>query len=50
VATKAKEEERKFILDCIEVYHSLPALWNVKSKGYSNRIKEITIPISASQI
>jgi hypothetical protein len=40
MATKAKEEERKFILECIEVYHSLPALWNVKSKDYSNRIKK----------
>jgi hypothetical protein len=25
----------------IEVYHSLPALWNVKSKDYSNRIKKL---------
>ena len=40
MATKAKEDERKFILECIEVYHSLPALWNVKSKDYSNRIKK----------
>jgi hypothetical protein len=38
MATTAKEDERKFILECIEVYHSLPALWNVKSKDYSNRI------------
>ena len=40
MATKAKEDERKFILECIEVYHSLPALWNVKSKDYCNRIKK----------
>jgi glutamate synthase domain-containing protein 3 len=40
MATKAKEDERTFILECIEVYHSLPALWNVKSKDYSNRIKK----------
>ena len=40
MATKAKEDERKFTLECIEVYHSLPALWNVKSKDYSNRMKE----------
>ena len=33
-----KLDERKFILECIEVYHPLPALWNVKSKDYSNRI------------
>jgi hypothetical protein len=39
MATKPKEDERKFILDCIEVHHSLPALWNVKSKNYSNRRK-----------
>ena len=38
MAMKAKEDERKFILDCIEVYHSLPALWNVKSKNYSSRM------------
>jgi hypothetical protein len=39
MATKGKEDDRKFILECIEVYHSLPALWNVKSKDYSNRMK-----------
>jgi len=39
MATKAKED-RKFILECIEVYDSLPGLWNVKSKDYSNRIKK----------
>ena len=37
---ESKEDERKLILECIEVYHSLPALWNVKSKDYSNRIKK----------
>jgi threonine synthase len=40
MATKAKEDKRKFILECIEVYHYLPALWNVKSKDYSNRMKK----------
>jgi hypothetical protein len=40
MATKAKEDERKFILECIKVYRSLPALWNVKSKDYSNRKKK----------
>jgi hypothetical protein len=39
MATKPKGEERNVILECIEVYHSLPALWNVKSKDYSNRMK-----------
>jgi hypothetical protein len=40
MATTATEDERKFILECIEVYQSLPALWNVKSKDYSNRMKK----------
>lgn len=37
---KEKEGERKFILECIELYRTLPALWNIKSKEYSNRIKK----------
>jgi hypothetical protein len=48
MATKAKEDERKFILECIEVYHSLPALWNVKSKDYKE--KKLTVRTAASQI
>jgi hypothetical protein len=40
MATKPKQDERTFILERIEVYHSLPALGNVKSKDYSNRIKK----------
>lgn len=32
-----KATERAFILECIRVYKSLPALWNCKCKGYSNR-------------
>jgi hypothetical protein len=36
MATNVKEEERKFIRECIEVYRSLPALWGVKCKNYSN--------------
>ncbi|XP_041377276.1 uncharacterized protein LOC121389692 [Gigantopelta aegis] len=36
----SKEEERKFLLECIEVYRSLPALWKVKSKEYSDRNKK----------
>lgn len=32
-----KEEEQNFILDFIEVYRSLPALWDIKSKDYANR-------------
>ncbi|XP_030751318.1 uncharacterized protein LOC115878839 [Sitophilus oryzae] len=40
MGSKAKEEERRFILEVIEMYHSLPALWNTKSKEYSNRNKK----------
>jgi len=40
MARKAKEDEGKFILECIEVHHSLPALWNVKGKDYINRMKK----------
>jgi hypothetical protein len=40
MAATPKEDERRFILECIEVYHSLPALWNVKSKDYINRMKK----------
>jgi hypothetical protein len=36
----SKEEERKFLLECIEVYRNLPALWKVKSKEYSDRNKK----------
>ena len=51
MATKAKEDERKFIFECMEVYHSLPSLWNVKSTDYSNTMeKKRTIRTSASQI
>lgn len=37
---KGKGDERKFIIECIEVYRSLPALWDIKSKDYSNRNKK----------
>jgi hypothetical protein len=40
MATKPKEGKRKFILECIKVYHSLPALWNIKSKDYRNNNKK----------
>jgi hypothetical protein len=36
----SKNEERGFIVECIKVYNSLPALWVVKSKEYSNCQKE----------
>lgn len=34
-----KEEERRFVLELIELYHELPVLWKVKSKEYSDRNK-----------
>lgn len=39
-ALNNKTKERTFILECIEVYKALPALWNVKSEEYSNRQKK----------
>ncbi|KAL7639606.1 UNVERIFIED_CONTAM: hypothetical protein RMT77_010107 [Armadillidium vulgare] len=35
-----KEEEKSFLLQCIEVYRSLPALWKVKSDEYKDRDKK----------
>jgi len=34
-----ESKKKKIILKCTEVYHSLPALWNAKSKDYSNGMK-----------
>ncbi|KAG8274455.1 hypothetical protein J6590_107674, partial [Homalodisca vitripennis] len=39
-AAMANTDERKFLLEVIEVYSSLPALWDNKCKDYSNRIKK----------
>lgn len=36
----ANTDEKKFILEVIEVYRSLPALWDNKCKDYSNRTKK----------
>jgi len=36
----SKIKEKAFILQCIEIYKSQPALWNVKSKDYNNRQKK----------
>lgn len=35
-----KESERKFLLEVIEVYRTLPSLWRIKSEDYSNRSKK----------
>ena len=34
------KEEKKFLLELIDVYRSLPALWQIKSKEYSDRQKK----------
>lgn len=34
-----KKEDRKFILEVIQVYRNLPALWKIKSDEYSDRNK-----------
>lgn len=36
----AKENDKVFILEFIEVYRGLPALWDIKSKDYTNRAKK----------
>jgi len=43
MATKAKEDKRKFILECIEVYHSLPALWSVKKTTEWKKMNNMNI-------
>lgn len=35
-----KNEEKRFILDFMEAYHSLPALRDVRSKEYIDRVKK----------
>nr|CAD7406610.1 unnamed protein product [Timema poppensis] len=37
---KEKEEERVFLMKCIELYQSLPVLWKVKSDDYMDRDKK----------
>lgn len=40
LAPTSKDAERKFILECIDVYKELPCLWQVKSEDYMNRQKK----------
>ncbi|XP_026749272.2 uncharacterized protein LOC113510053 [Galleria mellonella] len=35
-----RSKEREFIVDCIHLYRELPALWNVKSKIYHDRLQK----------
>ena len=36
----SRNGERGFVPECIQAYRSLPALWDVKAKEYSNRQKK----------
>jgi len=40
MAKLTKDEERQFILEVIDVYRELPALWKVTCEDYSNRRKK----------
>ncbi|KAH3843699.1 uncharacterized protein LOC127877103 [Dreissena polymorpha] len=40
MAKSTRDEERKFILECIDLYRDLPALWKVTCEDYSNRVKK----------
>ena len=35
-----KKAKKEFIVEFIDVYRGLPALWDVKCKDYSNRAKK----------
>ena len=35
-----KEAEKKFFIEVLGVYQTLPALWRIKSDDYSNRAKK----------
>ncbi|KAK8392484.1 hypothetical protein O3P69_014686 [Scylla paramamosain] len=35
-----KEAEKKFLIEVLGVYRTLPALWRIKSDDYSNRAKK----------
>ena len=38
----ASQEEKNILLELIDVYRSLPALWKIKSKEFSDREKKDT--------
>ena len=40
MARNLKEDERKFILECIDLYRDLPCLWKTNSGEYTNRAKK----------
>ena len=40
MSSKGTAEERQFVIEFIEEYRSLPALWCVTSTEYTNRKKE----------
>lgn len=40
MAEKKKESERKMMMEIIDVYRSLSALWKIKSDEYSDREKK----------
>lgn len=42
VKTATKEKEREFLIECIQLYRDLPALWKVKSKEYHDREQKNT--------
>ena len=41
MSSKGTAEERQFLIEFIEEYWSLPALWCVTSTEYSNKINEL---------
>lgn len=45
MAEKKKESERKMMMEIIDVYRSLSALWKIKSDEYSDREKKAEIPV-----